>query len=593
MNTSAAKCDRTTEPAGMPLPKIVGGDLELGNFVVGMSRAGGTGYEASHLLLREIAGVRADGGLTPFVMHDRASPAGQFGSAAEYGPQSTSQDSGRKYLANGGCAYIDLWHLEVCLPEVRSAREHVAYTHALYRLARSAAKAVNQNLSDGQRVAVLANNSDGRGNSYGSHLNVLVNRQTWEKICHRRLLHQGVLAAYQASSIVFTGLGKVGAENDAPPAKYQISQRADFIERLCSMDTTVLRPIINTRNEPLCGGGAHAPTDSTVTANMARMHVITYDHNLSHVAGFLKIGVLQIILAMLEADWLNAGLMLEDPIHAMTCWSHDPMLQARVRLWAGTTISAVELQLRFFHEAQRFVATGACADRVPEVDTILHLWGDTLEKLQVRNFPALSRRLDWVLKLALFSQALRNRPELNWNSPALRHLDLLYSSLDPADGLYWPNEQRGLVETLVSEEQIERATREAPTDTRAWTRAHLLKLAPPGDVEQIDWDFMKFSLADPCRPGLRRRFQVDLPNPLLGKAETAPELGSASNLAEAMHAIDAKELPAIHPFAPWQGTYGGQPWGYQASFVPAPNAGPSGPIHSPASPHSHKNDVSL
>ena len=38
--------------------KIAGADFELGNFVLGLDRSGGTGPEASRALLRKIEGVR-------------------------------------------------------------------------------------------------------------------------------------------------------------------------------------------------------------------------------------------------------------------------------------------------------------------------------------------------------------------------------------------------------------------------------------------------------------------------------------------------------------------------------------------------------
>src|SRR2546423_13997649 len=49
---------------------------------------------------------------------------------------------------------------------------------------------------------------------------------------------------------IFTGAGKVGAENNADPCDYQISQRADFLETEVGLETMHSRPIINTRDEP-------------------------------------------------------------------------------------------------------------------------------------------------------------------------------------------------------------------------------------------------------------------------------------------------------------------------------------------------------
>ena len=39
------------------LPKVCGADIELGNFILGLDRYGGTGYHASRALLREIRGL--------------------------------------------------------------------------------------------------------------------------------------------------------------------------------------------------------------------------------------------------------------------------------------------------------------------------------------------------------------------------------------------------------------------------------------------------------------------------------------------------------------------------------------------------------
>ena len=102
------------------------------------------------------------------------------------------------------------------------------------------------------RIQVLVNNSDGLGNSYGSHLNFLLSRDAWENIFHRKPHQLAYLASYQASSIVVAGQGKVGAENDAPAAAYQISQRADFFETLTGGQTTFDRPLVNSRDEALC-----------------------------------------------------------------------------------------------------------------------------------------------------------------------------------------------------------------------------------------------------------------------------------------------------------------------------------------------------
>ena len=51
---------------------------------------------------------------------------------------------------------------------------------------------------------------------------------------------------------MFTGAGKVGTEGqwDERSGRFQLTQRADFFETEVGLETTLKRPIINTRDEP-------------------------------------------------------------------------------------------------------------------------------------------------------------------------------------------------------------------------------------------------------------------------------------------------------------------------------------------------------
>ena len=442
------------------LPKILGADVELSNFIVGLKYgAAGTGPEAAKALLREIHGVS-----------DRC-------------VTNRLEDWGRRYLpSNGACSYIDLGHLEICLPETRSAHDFLASWQAMLRIARGALQAANAKLPEDQRLHVLVDNSDGQGHSYGSHLNILLSRETWDRLFHRKLQYLLYLASFHASSIVYAGQGKVGSENGAPPVRYQISQRADFIETISGSQTTFRRPLVNTRDEPLCRTGA-------------RLHTICYDSNLCHVATVLKAGVLQIVLAMLEADWVSYDLLLEDPIHALSGWSHDPTLESRAPVLAGSWLTAVEHQLLFLEEARRFVDQGNRELLIPRATEIVELWESTLLQLEAKDFASLASRLDWVAKLSIIESTLAEHPDLDWDSPGIKHLDQLYASLDPDEGLYWCAERQGLMEILATEPDIERFMYEPPEDTRAWTRAMLLR-AGADAIEKVDWHFVRFGNAD-------------------------------------------------------------------------------------------------
>ena len=100
--------------------------------------------------------------------------------------------------------------------------------------------AASRLIGAGQEIVVYKNNSDSKGNSYGTHQNYLVDRAVPFAQLVRYLL------PWFVSRQVFTGAGKVGTENGASPVNYQISQRADFFEEEVGIETTLKRPIVNT-----------------------------------------------------------------------------------------------------------------------------------------------------------------------------------------------------------------------------------------------------------------------------------------------------------------------------------------------------------
>jgi proteasome accessory factor A len=498
--------------------------VELGNFILGIAAPDGTGQSASRRLLRELQGVE-----TGFASRN-------------------VQDWGRKFLpTNGGCAYIDSDHLEIALPETFSAFDHVAYWRAMLTIVRRAMRHANDGLPEGCRLQVLVNCSDGQDNSYGSHVNVLLTRTAWDDIFHRRPHYLAYLAAFQVSSVIYTGQGKVGSERGQPQVDFQLSQRADFIETLVGLDTMVRRPIVNTRDEPLCGTTL---LDATSGSSLARLHVIFFDSTLCQIATLLRVGTLQMIVAMLEAGCVNASLALDDPVVALGRWSRDPSLAAGARTTHGGMATALELQFRFLEDAERFAARGGFDGIVPDADRLLVLWEDTLVRLRAGDVDTLSRRLDWVLKRRLLQGVLDRRPELSWQSLEMKYLDQLFASLDETDGLFWACERRGQVDRVVDGAAVEQAVAEPPVDTRAWTRAHLLRRVPTYRIDHVDWDHVRVK-----RPGhhpwIPKTTVVPLPLPF-GATRMTNEVHFASDntveeLLDVLGAIEEEPLHFVGP----------------------------------------------
>jgi len=540
--------------------KIGAADHELCNFIVGTDTPGKTDAQASRALVREIIGTPAHrtanktchsaGGYSAPSRYYEYDPYYGYYSASSQDDYDIPTDWGRRYLDNGGAAYVDSHKLEVCTPEVTSAYDFVAANHAMLRIARQAQIAANAKLPDGQKLVVAVNNSDGRGDSWGSHVNTLITRRAWDNIFHTRPHYALFLATHLASSIVCTGAGKVGSENGTPAVDYQIGCRADFMQQTVGQQTMYTRPIVNARDEPLCG------RDTSAADSCARLHTITYDANLAHASNFLKFGCLQIICAMIEADFVDPALLLKDPVDAIVRFSHDPLLQTQAETLSGSDYTSVELGLLLLERAREFQQCGGLDGIVPFHEDILALWEDTLNKLKASDFQSLSKRLDWVIKLSAILGAMDQQPELTWDSPTVKHLDFAYANLDPDDGLYWHYESGGLVETLCSEEEIERLVHEPPADTRAWGRSRLLQAVDPEAVADVDWDRIRFKARGGFKPVYRT---VDMGGPtdftkrdvegLLSAQESLDSLldtlGAPSNDRKESCGVGAYGLPPV------------------------------------------------
>ncbi|MEE8141583.1 MAG: proteasome accessory factor PafA2 family protein [Planctomycetota bacterium] len=515
------------------IPKVCGADIELGNFILGQpprSNGRGNGFEAARLLLRAIPGVLAGKRHEPSMVW--VNPTGVVPSPSEtvtpWDPGTSSvfdpQDWGRKFLPqNGGCVYIDLAHLELCMPEVLSAFDHLACWHAMLSIAQQGLQDANQGLPEGQKIKVLVNNSDGKGHSYGSHLNFLITRRSWHNIFRRKLHHMLFFASYLSSSILFTGSGKVGSECGQHDVDFQISQRAEFFQTLTGLQTTHHRSLINCRDE------SHA------SGELARLHVIFFDNTLCHGSSLLKVGVTQLILAMVEQQCVDATLLLEDPLLALRRWSADPDLQRTAYLVNGKRVRALDLQWALHERAAEFVHAGRVAELVPRAEEILALWEDTLEKLE-SDVSTLVGRLDWVLKRVALERAMEMRG-LHWGSSELHYLDQVFHSLDPGEGLFWAYHRQGTLESYVSPEQVRRFVHEPPADTRAYTRAQLLRLGGE-HIVSMDWDTVRFRLNGqdswPSYMTLRMPDPLDFAREVTQGAFAEP--GSFSELLDALGA---------------------------------------------------------
>ncbi|NJQ06744.1 depupylase/deamidase Dop [Streptomyces lonarensis] len=409
--------------------------------------------------------------------------------------QLTDEDIGlaNVILTNGARLYVDHAHPEYSAPETVGPRDATLWDKAGERIMAEAARRAAE-VPGARPIQLYKNNTDNKGASYGTHENYLMRRETPFADIVRHL------TPFFVSRQVVTGAGRVGLGQDGSDHGFQISQRADFFEVEVGLETTLKRPIINTRDEP------HADAD-----RYRRLHVIIGDANLSEISTYLKLGTTSLVLSMIEDGFIAVDLAVDQPVRTLHRVSHDPGLRGLVTLRSGRTLTAVQLQMEYFELARKYVEERWGSDADEETRDVLARWEDVLTRLE--SDPAsLADQLDWIAKKELL-EGYRRRDGLDWDAARLHLVDLQYSDVRPDKGLYNRLVARDRLRRLFSEEEVARAVVHPPENTRAYFRGRCLDQYAD-DVAAASWDSVIFDL--PGRESLQR---VPTMDPLRGTRE--------------------------------------------------------------------------
>ncbi|GMA31111.1 depupylase/deamidase Dop [Litorihabitans aurantiacus] len=408
-------------------------------------------------------------------------------------------------LTNGARLYVDHAHPEYSSPEVLTARDAAVWDRAGEHVMLAAVRtlAASPHTPD---VALYKNNVDGKGASYGTHENYLVDRAVpFGDIVD-------YLTAFLVTRTVMVGSGRVGLGPAGDTPGYQLSQRADYMEAEVGLETTLRRPIINTRDEP------HADA-----SRFRRLHVIIGDANCFETATHLKLGTTSLVLAVLEAaaredsgvevPFAWEALHLADPVAAVAEVSRDLTLSARLDVAGeGTALTALEIQRHYAAGVRE--AIGDALD--PDDAAVLVAWERTLDLLE-HDHDAAAREVEWLAKLRVL-EGVKERHGLGWDHAKLAAIDLQWSDVRPERGICARLRAAGGVAEIVPADEAERAVHEPPTDTRAWFRGEALRRY--GDaVAAAGWDGVVLDVAS--QPSLVR---VPMPDPRRGTRALMGEL---------------------------------------------------------------------
>jgi Pup amidohydrolase len=478
----------------MAIPKVCGIETEYGILVRG---ADNNPVTASSLLINSYLAATSRR-ITWDYEHERPGTDARGFSVDDLLGGDIETNLVNAVLTNGARYYVDHAHPEVSTPECRTAREVVLFDRAAEEIVRASMIAALSNLPAGAEILCHKNNSDGKGNSYGCHENYLMSRET----PFGRMAAQ--ITPHFVTRQVVVGAGKVGCEfpgissDDVP---FQLSQRADFFEEEVGLETTLKRPIVNTRDEPHC--------DAT---KYRRLHVIVGDANMSEVATYVKVGATAIVLAMIEDDLLGDDLLVANPVAAIRQVSHDPSLTRTILLRSGRRATALEIQWALYERARKYERERGLDCVGDEVGAEVLGWWETMLTGVESDRESVAHLVDWVAKRRIV-QGYAARHSTRPGDARLKALDLQYHDMRAERCLA----QRAGLATLVEADAVRAAMTEPPTTTRAYFRGRCLAKWPD-DVVAANWDSLVFDIG---REPLRR---IPMMEPLRGTADAVASL---------------------------------------------------------------------
>ena len=453
-------------------------------------------------------------------------------------------------LSSGGRLYVDHGHPEYATPECTGAAQATLADRAGDLLVARGAELLRRR---GVAARLFKNNVDGKGATYGTHENYLVPRSIdFDDLTQ-------VLVPLLVVRPLLVGAGRVGTGAVSQDAAFQISQRADYLEKVVGLGTTVDRPLVNTRDEP------HADPE-----RWRRLHLVAGDANCFDTMNWLKLGMTSLVLQVLADGVPDSwrSLRLADPVAQARDVSRDIRLRGALELADGRRLSALEILEHYLETVRSHLesqgrpapapagdplrpnlaalADGADTDGA-ETGAILAFWQASLRELETLRAggdetggPGDSEgpagHLEWVAKKQLLDATARRHPDARGRD-VLHAVDLAWSELSPAG--------RGLAERVpagvdarggLGEQMVEAVLSEPPTTTRAWLRGRLVG-AFPGQVVAAGWHSMVLET------GEKDQRRLPLTDPLsFTRAIASPAVEGTIDVVEVLTRLTGEDL---------------------------------------------------
>jgi proteasome accessory factor A len=375
-----------------------------------------------------------------------------------------------EFLVNGSRAYYDVGHLELSTCEVTNPRDLVIWEKAGEKIVDWVRKIMEEKyLAEGGRISAFKNNTSPDGTSYGSHENYCVSRKLRFP---RDFLEE--LVPHLTTRFIYTGAG------DVLQGKYVLSPSAFLTARLVSGETMHDTGVLNTRDEPHAHGG------------LRRLHLQIGDALMGEVPILLRHFTTASVVRLMEQGSLGGIPKMESPVEDM--WHNVERTNPDdwvVHLAGGEKASPIDVQRAYLEAIEEVVET-------PEEVKALKLLEEVLDGLESKSSRSLARRVEWLDRWFAIQERSEGRDSPDMEMMACKQ----YSELGEERSLHYRRLREGKVDRVVEDDEILRAVKDPPSDTRAHLRR---ELCDGHQVESIDWARVVIN------DGTRRR--IDLGDP--------------------------------------------------------------------------------
>ena len=322
------------------------------------------------------------------------------------------------------------------------------------------------------RLRLRKDQNDYSDHSYGYHESYQILRNAFPHVKESLLPHL-------PTREIITGAGAYDPHTDT----FVISPRAKFLTCATGTSTQDNRPIINLRDEAL-----------GLKDDYYRLHLICGSANMSEVSTLLKIGTTRIVIMMAEDGFpgITEIPVPRDPLAAFKTIASDLTLQAKIETNQGMK-RALDIQRALLSTAYRYFSNRIRPTE--EENLILNTWGETLDLLE-RDPRLLDRRLDWVIKRTWMEAYVTARNSGGYKREKEedpRHVkaqfDKRYSLIGEGSAFYLL-QGKGIIERILTDDEVNWAVTNPPHDTRASFRGRLVEYATQtGGVTLVSADW--------------------------------------------------------------------------------------------------------